>query len=233
MSPADQPSSGPSHAAPASPGSTAPPAAITALRLQQFAPRCDYTGLAPRLAAAAAKFGIDTTRRVGHWLAQISEESGGFTVLEENLHYSAEHACKTWPSRFHDPAAAEACAGRPVALAERVYGGRMGNTEPGDGWRYRGRGYIQITGRDGYAAASPWCGVDLVTYPDRAAEPWVAALVAAGYWASRGCNALADVDGIEAITHTINGALTGLEARRHALIRARSIWPFAPIHPGA
>lgn len=100
--------------------------------------------------AALDRWGIDTPARVAHFLAQVGVESGGLARVEENLSYSAERLMTVWPSRFKTLAAAQAYARNPEALANKVYGGRMGSTQPGDGWRYRGRGLKQLTGRNNY-----------------------------------------------------------------------------------
>lgn len=214
-----------------SPASQARPAAITASRLQLFATRCDYTALAPKLNAAAKAQAINTPRRVAHWLGQLHHESGGLLRLEESLSYSADRLCAVWPSRFPDQHAAAACAHNPRALAEHVYGGRMGNCEPGDGWRFRGRGFLQITGRAAYARASAWAGADLIADPDRASDPATAATIAAGWWAAHGCNALADADDVLAISRTINlgdphspSIPNGLDDRRAQVARAKTVW---------
>lgn len=206
--------------------SLAPPAAITAARLQLLAARCDYTTLAPLLDAAAKGRDINTPLRVAHWLAQLHHESGGFLRLEEGLSYSAERLCEVWPLRFRSAEVAKAYARNPRALANRVYADRMGNGDAAsnDGWRFRGRGYVQITGRDAYRDAAPWSGVDLLADPDRASEPAIAAKIAAGWWAAHGCNEMADHDNVEAITRRINGGMNGIEDRRTQFARARTIW---------
>src|SRR5688572_5216436 len=99
-----------------------------------------------------ARGGIDTPLRRAHFLAQVAHESGGFKRLVENLNYSADALVRTWPSRF-DAATAKQYARQPERIANKVYAGRLGNGDEtsGDGWRYRGRGYIQLTGQVNYA----------------------------------------------------------------------------------
>src|SRR3546814_6034257 len=95
-------------------------------------------------------FGISATRNRLHFFrAQIGHESGGLKVREENMNYSAARLMAAWPGRFPDMASTDGFAHNPEALANHVYGGRMGNDSRGDGWKYRGRGFIQITGKDG------------------------------------------------------------------------------------
>ena len=196
---------------------------ITIVQLAALAPDSDAEVLAPELSAAAGEFGIDTARRLAHWLGQLYVESGGFTRFVENLNYSAERLCAVWPARFATPAAAAIYAHNPQALAGKVYGNRLGNSQPGDGWAFRGRGLIQITGRDNYARFGQRLGLDLIGHPDLAAEPPAAARIAAAFWSVHGLNALADADDIEAITRAINGGLTGLDARKAAVAKAKTI----------
>lgn len=196
---------------------------ITAAKLRAFAPAADLN-LASILDRECKAFGITTPRRVAHFLGQISHESAGFKHVEENLNYSALRLCQVWPSRFPNAAAAASCARNPEALANNVYGGRMGNTKPGDGWLFRGRGYIQLTGRENYTKFAKITGLDLVNNPDLAAQPGAAVRIAAAYWADRGCNELADKDDISTITRKINGGQNGMIDRRLQVERAKKIW---------
>ena len=122
--------------------------------------------------------------RLHFFLAQLGHESGGLTVVSENLNYRAERLVKVWPSRFASIDDALHCAGNPEKLANTVYSGRMGNGPPasGDGWRYRGRGYIQITGHDAYDNVGRLAGLGLVDEPDLAAQPANALLTACAFW---------------------------------------------------
>lgn len=198
-------------------------AVITVHQLAQFAPLCDAETLAPALSDAASVSGIDTIRRVANWLGQLYVESGGLTKFEENLNYSAERLCQVWPSRFPTPESATPFAHNLQGLANKVYGGRMGNIYQNDGWAYRGRGLIQITGRDNYHRYGVRLDMDLINNPSLAALPVNAAKIAADYWSAHGLNALADVDDIGGITRAINGGVGGLEDRRRAVVRAKNI----------
>jgi putative chitinase len=168
--------------------------------------------------------GIGARRnRLHFFLAQIGHESAGLTVVEENMSYSAERIVAVWPSRFASVAEARPFARNPEALANRVYGGRMGNRgeASGDGWRYRGRGYIQLTGRDGYRRVGDIVGLDLEGEPDLAARPEHALLAACGFWQWKGLNALCDGGDFTAVTRRVNGGTIGLEDRRRWLDKVR------------
>lgn len=136
--------------------------------------------------------GINTPLRICHFMAQISVESGGLRIVEENLRYSASRLCAVWPKRFPTLNAAEPYANNPQALANKVYGGRMGNEKAGDGWRYRGRGPKQITGRDNYRAIGREMGLDLEGDPDLLLEPKNGVLAAIAFWDMNDCNTPAD-----------------------------------------
>ena len=199
-------------------------APITPELLRRLTPHADVAAHAPALQAAADRFQISTPRRVRHWLAQISAETCGLMRFEEDLHYSAEGLMGTWPSRFPTLASTSGYAGQPQALASRVYAGRGGNTQPGDGWTYRGRGDLELTFRGGYTAAGKALGQPYVDQPDLVSAPIHAALTAAWFFASSGCLARADADDLVGVTHLVNGGLTGLDARRAQLRVAAEIW---------
>lgn len=160
--------------------------------------------LAP-LQRAMTRCGITTPRRAAHFLAQIGHESAGLTRLEENLNYSAKRLLEVWPSRFTDATAA-ACARNPERIANRVYAGRMGNGDEasGDGWRYRGRSPIQLTGRSNYAAMAELTGLSLVEHPELALSIEPAAIIAATWWQSNGLNRLADAGDVLAVSRRVN-----------------------------
>lgn len=208
------------------------PEAVTAARLQLFAPRCDYLRWAPALDAAAKRYRIDTPRRVAHWLAQIHVESQGLTVFEENLRY-------TTPSRLNavfaairtDAEAAALIRKGPQAIANKVYAGRNGNGNEasGDGWRFRGMGPLQATGRGNYRKGGIWTGLDLEADPELLLIPANGARYAAAYWNVCDLNDEADAGDIIEITRAINGpALCGLSERKRETARALTIWKPAP-----
>lgn len=163
-----------------------------------------------------AKYNINTLKRQACFIGQCMHESNGFRVLEENLHYSANALMRTWSSRFPDSDTAEKYANNPEKIANKVYAGRMGNGAPetGEGYAYRGRGLIQLTGKDNYANCGSSLGVDLLGNPDWVATPEYAALTAGWFWNKKGLNELADVMDIETMTKRINGGTLGLDSRK-------------------
>lgn len=180
------------------------------------------------------EFGISGSRnRLHFFLAQIGHESGGLTITEENLNYSAPRMMAVWPSRFRTLAAAQACAHNPEKLANLVYCDRMGNgpSECGDGWRYRGRGYAQITGRDGYQKVGQLAGLDLVAHPELASEPEHALRVVCAFWAWKKLNALADRGDFIALTRRWNGGTIGMADRLEWLHRVQRIVPWRELAP--
>jgi len=164
--------------------------------------------------SVSKEFGIDTPQRAQMFFAQMSHECGGGTITEENLRYTAKRMTQVWPRRFPTIAAAMPYALNPVALANKTYGGRMGN-RPGtnDGWNYRGRGLIQITGRDGYAQVGKIAGLDLVNHPEDANNPMTALRVAAAFWKWKGLNGPADRGNYTQVTKLINGGTNGMADR--------------------
>jgi putative chitinase len=191
-------------------------------------------GLAPRARATYVdalqhattilpRFGIGSPVRVVHFFAQVLHETAGLTVLVENLHYSPERLMVVWPSRFPTLASAQPYAANPRALANKVYGGRMGNMNAEDGWRFRGRGLLQITGRQNYERVSEVLGLNLTTAPNKALLPEHALSVAACLWHLLGGNTAADTDDIVQVTKTINGGTVGLTDRTAWLARTRTI----------
>ena len=160
------------------------------------------------------KYDINTPKRQACFIGQCMHESGGFRFLKENLNYSAAALMRTWPSRFPDMDIAEKYERNPEMIANKVYGGRMGNTEDGDGAKYIGRGLIQLTGKENYKNCSDGIGVDLVQNPDLLSEPKYAALSAGWFWNKRNLNASSDLMDIVGMTKKINGGVIGLEDRK-------------------
>ena len=186
----------------------------------------------PHVQAALARFGIESERQVAAWLAQTAHESGGYTMLVENLNYRAATMAVCWPRRFavlgqdgkpvKDKQGkltpnkfALALERKPEAIANVVYASRMGNGPPesGDGWLMRGRGLKQLTGRDNVTRCGKALGVDLAANPDLLLEPEWASLSAAWFWASNKCGPLADAGDFVGLTKRINGGTIGLPDR--------------------
>ena len=168
------------------------------------------------------RYEINTPERQAAFIGQCAHESMNFTKLEENLNYSAEGLMKTWPSRFPTLEAAQPYHRNPEKIANRVYGGRMGNgtEETGDGWLYHGRGLIQLTGKDNYTLAGDALNMDFIHSPDYVLVPKYAALTAGWYWNKRQLNKEADAKDYTGMTKKINGGTIGLDDRiahiRHA-----------------
>jgi putative chitinase len=187
----------------------------------------------PYVIRALGKYGIASDRQVAGWIAQTAHESGGYTILKENLNYSSDGLAGTWPNRFAeiDPATkkpkknekgfnipnkfALSLHRKPEMIANVVYGGRMGNgpIESGEGALYLGRGLKQLTGKENVARCSEALGIDFVSKPDRLLEPEYATLSAAWFWVDKKCGPLADADDFVGLTKRINGATIGLQDR--------------------
>jgi putative chitinase len=165
------------------------------------------------LQAAFDKYDIFNVKRQAAFLGQCAHESGNFKTLEENLHYSASALMRVWPSRFPDMDTANKFANNPEKIANKVYAGRMGNTGDGEGWKYHGRGLIQLTGKDNYKNCSNSLGLDLLGSPEKLLEPQYAALSAGWFWSKHGLNELADAQEHGMITKRINGGTLGLDDR--------------------
>lgn len=162
-----------------------------------------------------SNFDINTPERIAGFLAQVGHESGGLRFTVENLNYRADALTRVWPSRF-PPGVAESYAMQPERIANRAYADRMGNGNEasGDGWKYRGRGLIQLTGKDSYAAFSLEANNEALVKPDLVAEVELAALSAGWFWSNNGLNALADNKDIVGMTIRVNGGTNGLDDRQ-------------------
>ena len=167
--------------------------------------------------AVAEKFQIDSALRLAHFLAQCGHESGGFKLTQENLNYSAKGLNGIFKKYFPTEASAEPYARNPQKIANKVYGGRMGNglEASGDGWKYHGRGFIQLTGKDNYTAFGKAIGVDIVNNPDLVATQYP--LLSAAWFFSKNCLAKC-VDASDAtvlaVTKCVNGGTIGLDDRK-------------------
>jgi putative chitinase len=171
--------------------------------------------LTAALTAAMAERNINTPRRVASFLGQTAVESQMFTQFEENLDYSVDRLLVVWPRRFPTLGVATPYARNPEALANRVYAGRLGNGDEasGDGWRYRGAGAIQLTGRDNQGACALAFGIPPDDVGAWLRGPEGACRSAGWFWQREGLNALADADNQIAVTMRVNGGAIGLERR--------------------
>jgi putative chitinase len=178
---------------------------------------------------ACQLYEIGTAGRLAAFMAQVGHESMGLSRTVENLNYSVQGLLSTWPSRF-TRALAEQMARKPEQIANHVYGGRLGNHNPGDGWRYRGRGLIQVTGQVNYEGitetlAEKVGGVpDFTLHPELLESPKWAALSAAAYWDDHDLNELADRGAFDQITTRINGGQVGKADRRARYSRAMRVF---------
>lgn len=187
----------------------------------------------PYIKEVCKSFGITTTLRLAAFLAQVGHESAGLSQLEENLNYSAEGLANTWPTRYarklQNGSYAKNTVGRylpsdlalkiarkPVLIASSCYGNRMGNgsVESQEGWKYRGRGLKQLTGKSNYAELTLDTGIDFVSNPDLLLEPAYAVISACWFWKKNKLEVYADKQDIEGMTKKINGGLIGLEQRK-------------------
>ena len=180
----------------------------------------DPAALFDALSAVLPRYEINTVDRVAAFLAQCGHESADFTVLRENLNYSAKGLHATWPTRFISEDAAVPYNRNPEAIANKVYSSRLGNGDEtsGDGWLYRGRGAIQLTGKANYKTFAESIGrtlEDTVAYTETLEG---AVESAAFFWNLNNLNTLADERNITAMTKKINGGTLGLEERKAHMI---------------
>jgi putative chitinase len=164
------------------------------------------------------RFNILTPIQQASFIGQCGHECGNFRILEENLNYRAETLMKLWKSRFPTIEVANEYAKNPKKIANKVYANRMGNRDEssGDGYRFRGRGCIQLTGHANYFHAGQACGEDFVMQPDLVATPRYAAMTAGWFWDTHKLNQYADKQDFLMMTKKINGGTIGLDDRiRH------------------
>jgi putative chitinase len=166
----------------------------------------------------ASKFGINTPLRLAHFLAQCGHESGGFRATQENLNYSAKGLMGIFKKYFPNASLAAQYERKPAKIAAKVYGGRMGNGNEasGEGYKFRGRGYIQLTGKENYTAFGKSIGEDILSNPDVVSSKY-ALLSAAWFFSKNGLHKMADSGASDAvvtqITKRVNGGTIGLPDR--------------------
>jgi putative chitinase len=162
-----------------------------------------------------SRFNITTNNQKAMFIGQCSHESGNFKMLQENLNYKAATLMKLWPKRFPTLEVANQYAGNARAIANKVYADRMGNRDEasGDGYRFRGKGLVQLTGHSNHFHAGKALGVDFVMQPDLVATPKYAALTAGWFWDTHKLNPPADALDYQKVTRIINGGTIGLDDR--------------------
>ena len=180
----------------------------------------------PYITTILPKFNLDTPLRKAHFLAQVAHESGGLKYAAENLNYSAQGLRSVFGKYFKTIDIAASYARKPEKIANRVYADRMGNGNEasGDGWKFRGRGLIQLTGKDNYQQFAKDYGIDCVKNPDLLLDPQFALASACWFWQKRNLNAFADKDDILMVTKKINGGINGLNDRQQYLDSFKRIY---------
>lgn len=171
--------------------------------------------------------GIDTRLRICAFLAQVGHESGCLNIVQENLNYSADGLLKIFPKYFPTRELADQYARQPEKIANYVYGNRLGNGGPetGDGWRFRGRGLIQITGKENYINFAKDNNLSLKEVVDFLETSIGACTSATWYWTKRNINQAADKDDIVLVTKLVNGGTNGLQHRTELYEKAKILIP--------
>lgn len=176
------------------------------------------------------RWGIGTVRQQAAFIGQCGHECGNFKVLEENLNYRAETLLRLFPKTPRrtwgfTPEEAKAYERQPQRIANRIYANRMGNRDEasGDGWRFRGSGWLQLTGSANFYHAGKALGEDFIMNPELVRTPKYAALTAGWFWSTHGCNALAELADWTGLTKKINGGTIGLSDRVHHTEQALAV----------
>ena len=203
---------------------------ITARQVLAVFPKCrDSNLVASILGKVAPEFEVNTKPRFAMWFAQLGHESGSFNKVREDLSYSAPRLMQVWPKRFPTKELAAPFERQPEKLANFVYANRLGNGkyETGDGWRFRGGGWIQLTGRDNYRAAGTALELPLEVHPQKIEDKMTAARVAGHFWRSHGLNELCDVEigwpEFQLICRKINGGDIGQKERYEAWVKTTEV----------
>lgn len=205
---------------------------VTAEQLVQIFPAAAtrVAAFTCELNAAMQAWHVDSPARMAAFIAQVGYESAHFNHLVEGLNFDALRLAAIWPNRFADASGkpnglALQLGGHPEAIANCVYANRLGNGPPesGDGWRFRGRGLIQLTGRSNYCQAGIALNLDLENSPELLEQPRYACLSAAWFWTAHGLNDLADTGDFKAITLRINGGLNGYDGRAALWAKAQRV----------
>jgi len=170
------------------------------------------------------KYGVNTPLRLSHFYSQVDHESG-LKPISENLNYSAGGLLQTFPKYFN-ALSANHYQRKPEQIANKVYANRMGNGSEvsGEGWKYRGRGFIQITGKENYFRLANDTDIDCLKNPDLLLEEVNALVSALWFWKSKAINVFADLDDINRVTKRVNGGINGLEHRKELLLKYKQIF---------
>lgn len=177
------------------------------------------------------EFGIDTPKRQAHFIAQVGTESKGFRAVQESLNYSVT-GLQIFGSRLtavqreklgRKPGELALSPARQADIANIVYGGRYGNNQSGDGWKYRGRGLKQVTFKDNYSACGKVLGLNLIDDPDLLLLDKNAARSAGWFWKANNCNQFADAGDVSGLTRRINGGFNGLKDRQNRTLKAEAV----------
>jgi putative chitinase len=186
-----------------------------------------------------AKYGLnDSPLRLAHFMAQVLHETGAFTIMFENMNYSSQALVSLFSNRISAADAdkygrTDQHAADQRMIGDTIYGGawglkNLGNTQPDDGYNFRGTGLLQMTGRGSRTTIGTKLGVDLVNTPDNAADPKYLLAIACEEWNEKGCSPFADKDDILTITKRINGGTNGLDSRKDWLVKTKAVWLAAP-----
>ncbi len=198
---------------------------MTPEQLLQICPKCRAAQeVSDALNEAFEKYNITSTDEQAAFVAQCGHESAQFNTMEENLNYSAKGLAATWPNRYKGPnSLALSIERKPELIANHTYADRMGNgsVDSGDGWRYRGRGWLMLTGKENYTKFAEASGLDAVNNPDLVATAEGAALSAGWFWTKNHCGAAAN--DCRRLTKIINGGDVGLADRQHLTDTAKQV----------
>lgn len=196
---------------------------LTQVQLQQFLPTNPHVEhWFEALAKVLPDYDITSVQRIAAFLGQTYVESAAYTAIQENLNYKAESLCRVWPSHFPNMEVANQYAHNPEMIANRAYAGRMGNgpEESGDGWKFCGRGLIQITGRTNYSTFADSISTPVDEMPEYLGTFEGSVQSACWFWETHNLNQFADTGDIKTMTHIINGGYLGLEERQQHYNRA-------------
>lgn len=204
------------------------PTAITIAQLQQLfpsTPRDTLIAYVPHINVLCDRYQINTPIRMAAFLSQVGHESAGLSRITENLNYSESGLLKVFKKYFTSDTAKE-YAYKPEKIANKVYANRMGNgtEESGDGFRFRGKGLLQLTGRNNYTAFAKWCGKNLEQTEAYLNTSEGAVASAIFFWTKNNLNTIADTENVELLTKKINGGVHGLAERRDLYQRAKKIF---------